>query len=154
MKRQLIAIAMVFVVSLPAIAAEPFVFTAIPDQIFNHVGFSGDHSRTIALVQSGTYEIGAVNFKVWQNEMKAGKIDPAKVSVIWTTPTYPDYQWTVRAGVDKTFGAGFKSKLRQSLLDMKDPDLLASFPRKSFVAASNKDYQPILDVGKSIGLVD
>ncbi len=129
-------------------------FKQSPDQVFSRVGFSGDHSRTIALVQSGAYEIGAVNFQVWRNEMKAGKIDPAKVSVIWKTPTYPDYQWTVRAGVDKTFGTGFKSKLTKSLLGMKDPDLLASFPRKSFVAASNKDYQPILDVGKSIGLID
>jgi len=129
-------------------------FKQMPEQVFSRVGFSGDHSRTIALVQSGAYEIGAVNFQVWQSEMKAGKIDPAKVSVIWKTPTYPDYQWTVRAGVDKAFGAGFKSQLTESLLGMKDPDLLASFPRKSFVAASNKDYQPILNVGKLIGLVD
>ncbi len=129
-------------------------FKQNPDQVFSRVGFSGDHSRTIALVQSGAYEIGAVNFKVWEKELKAGKIDPAKVSVIWKTPPYPDYQWTVRAGVDKTFGVGFKSKLTKALLEMKDPDLLASFPRQRFVPASNKDYQPILDVGKAIGLVD
>lgn len=125
-----------------------------PEQVFSRVGFSGDHSRTIALVQSGAYEIGAVNFKVWEKELKAGKIDTSKVSIIWKTPTYPDYQWTVRAGVDKTFGAGFKMKLTKSLLAMNDPELLASFPRKSFVPASNNDYKPILDVGKSIGLVD
>lgn len=125
-----------------------------PDDAFRKVGFSGDHSRTLALVQSGAYEVGALNFKVWENEMKAGKVDTSKVSIIWKTPTYPDYQWSIRGDVEKKFGAGFKDKVTKALLDMKDPDLLASFPRKSFVPASNADYQPIVDVGKSIGLID
>ncbi len=125
-----------------------------PDDVFKKVGFSGDHSRTIALVQSGAYEVGAVNFKVWGNEMKAGKIDPSKIKIIWKTPTYPDYQWSVRGDVGKKFGADFKAKVTKALLDMKDPDLLSSFPRKSFVPAANSDYKPILDVGKSIGLID
>jgi len=127
---------------------------ASPDDIFKKVGFSGDHSRTIALVQSGAYEVGAVNFKVWENEMKAGKIDAAKVKVIWKTPTYPDYQWSVRGDIEKKFSADFKDKVTKALLEMKDPDLLASFPRQSFVPVSNSDYKPILDVGKSIGLID
>lgn len=125
-----------------------------PKKVFARVGFSGDHSRTIALVQSGAYQVGAVNFKVWENELKAGKIDPSKVSVIWKTPTYPDYQWTVRGDADKRFGAGFKAKLRTALLGMKDADLLAAFPRKSFVPAKNSDYEPILKTGRSIGLID
>ena len=88
------------------------------------------------------------------SEMKAGKIDPAKISIIWKTPTYPDYQWSLRGDVNKKFGPDFKAKVTRALLGMKDPDLLASFPRKSFVPASNADYQPILDTGKSIGLID
>lgn len=125
-----------------------------PDQVFSRVGFSGDHSRTIALVQSGAYEVGAVNFKVWENETKAGNIDAATVSVIWETPPYPDYQWTIRGDVDKVWGEGFKDRVKQALLELKDPDLLASFPRERFVPAKNADYEPILEVGKSIGLLD
>lgn len=125
-----------------------------PRKVFARVGFSGDHSRTIALVQSGAYQVGAVNFKVWENEMKAGRIDPSKVSVIWETPTYPDYQWTVRGDADKRFGTGFRAKLRTALLGMKDPALLAAFPRNGFVPATNSDYEPILETGRSIGLID
>ena len=125
-----------------------------PNDVFRKVGFSGDHSRTIALVQSGAYEVGAVNFKVWGNEMRAGKIDTSKIEIIWKTPTYPDYQWSLRGDVSKKFGADFKSKVTKALLGMKDPNLLASFPRKSFVPASNSDYKPILETGKSIGLID
>lgn len=129
-------------------------FEKSPKQIFKRVGFSGDHSRTIAQVQSGAYLIGAVNYKVWENELKAGKIDTSKISVIWETPAYPDYQWTVRGDVDAQFGQNVKQKLTQALLDMKDPALLASFPRQSFVPANNKDFEPVEDVARSIGLID
>lgn len=125
-----------------------------PEELFSRVGFSGDHSRTIALVQSGAFDLGAVNYNVWDTELALGKIDPSKVSVIWETPTYPDYQWTIRGDVDARYGEGFKAKVTAALLNMKDKDLLASFPRKSFVPASNADYAPIYETGKSIGLLD
>ena len=125
-----------------------------PDKVFARVGFSGDHSRTIALVQSGAFEVGAVNFKVWEKESGLGNVDPAKVTVIWQTPEYPDYQWSIRGDVDARFGAGFTQRGRDALLAIEDPALLESFPRASFVPASNDDYQPILDTAKAIGLID
>lgn len=129
-------------------------FNASPDELFSRVGFSGDHSRTIAQVQSGVYQVGAVNYSVWDTEVEEGKIDTDKVKVIWTTPTYPDYQWTIRGDVDARYGEGFKEKVRNALLNMKDESLLTSFPRKSFVPASNDDYAPIERTGKAIGLLD
>jgi phosphonate transport system substrate-binding protein len=125
-----------------------------PDKAFKTVGFSDNHSRTIQLVQSGAYEVGVVNFKVWDEELKDGKIDPSKVSVIWKTPSYPDYQWTIRGDVDERFGVDFKKHVTDALLNMKDADLLASFPRQSFIPASNDLYQPIEDVAKEIKLLD
>ncbi len=129
-------------------------FGKAPEDVFKRVGFSGDHSRTIALVESGAYEVGALNYQVWETELAAGKIDPAKVSVIWKTPTYPDYQWTIRGDVDARFGKGFTDKVQAALIGIDDPELLKVFPRKSFVAASNDDYAPILETGRAIGLLD
>lgn len=125
-----------------------------PDELFSAVGFSGNHSRTVTIVESGAYEVGAVNYKVWDKMVANNEVDTDKVSVIWTTPGYPDYQWTIRGDVDDTWGEGFSDKVQQALLDMNDPDLLASFPRKRFISASNDDYQPILDTAKEIGLLD
>ena len=125
-----------------------------PEQVFERVGFSDDHSRTIALVQSGAYEVGAVNYKVWEDELAAGIIDPKQVRVIWQTPSYPDYQWSIRGDVDKRFGAGFKARVTKTLLAINDPEILAAFPRASFVKASNSDYQPIKDTATAIGLMD
>ncbi|MDX1802450.1 MAG: putative selenate ABC transporter substrate-binding protein [Alcanivorax sp.] len=129
-------------------------FGKAPDQLFDRVGFSGDHSRTIALVQSGAYATGAVNYAVWDRELAEGKIDTSKVRVIWETPTYPDYQWTLRGDVDKRFGKGFSAKVTQALLDLKDPRILNAFPRSKFVPASNSDYTPLEKTGKAIGLLE
>ena len=113
-----------------------------PNDIFRRVGFSGDHSRTISLVQSGAYEVGAVSYKVWERELAEGNIDTSKVSVIWSTPGYPDYQWSVRGDVDSTFGKGFGDKIQKALLNIDTPELLQAFPRKSFISADNSFYQP------------
>jgi phosphonate transport system substrate-binding protein len=125
-----------------------------PDELFKRVGFSGNHSRTAALVNSGAYEIGVLNYKVWEKELAAGKVDPAKVKVIWETPEYMDYQWSIRGDVNKHWGEGFSAKVKSALLAMNDPDLLSRFPRKAFVEAKNEDYQAILDTAKSVGLID
>lgn len=128
-------------------------FDTAPEKVFSRVGFSGDHTRTIALVESGTYDVGAVNFTVWQAAVGDGRVDTDKVEVIWKSPTYPDYQWTLRGDVDERYGAGFTHKVQQALLEMTDPELLQSFPRSGFIPASNDDYAPIESVGKSIGLL-
>jgi phosphonate transport system substrate-binding protein len=125
-----------------------------PKQAFKRVGFSDDHSRTIALVQSGAYQVGAVNYKVWEDELAAGIIDASQVSVIWQTPSYPDYQWSIRGDVDARWGKGFKAKVKSTLLNINDADILAAFPRQSFVEATNDDYQPIKDTAMAIGLMD
>lgn len=125
-----------------------------PEQVFSRVGFSGDHSRTIQLVQSGAFEVGAVDFSVWDLDSKAGKVDPKAVSVIWESPPFPDYQWTVRADVDKTYGEGFTDKLRAALVGVTDPAILEPFGRSKFISVTNAAYEPLIEVGKATGLLD
>jgi phosphonate transport system substrate-binding protein len=124
-----------------------------PREVFKRVGFSGDHSKTLALVQAGSYEVGAMNFKVWQKEVDAGKVDPNKVQVIWRTPPYPDYNWTIRGDVEKTYGKGFINKVQQSLIEITDPAILTAFPRSSFILADNSMYKTILDTAIEVGII-
>jgi phosphonate transport system substrate-binding protein len=124
-----------------------------PDQVFSRVGYSGDHSRTIQLVQSGAYQVGVLNHLVWDQEVKSGKVDTKQVSVIWETPTYPDYHWVARGDIDKTFGAGFVGRLQAVILGIDDPKLLAIFDRTRFIPAKNDDYKVIEEVGKLTGLL-
>ena len=125
-----------------------------PADIFSKVGFSGSHTKTIDLVQSGAYELGAVNFKVWDRELKAGNIDPSKVQVIYKTPAYPDYQFTAHGNLDEVYGKGFTEKLTNAIINLKDRTILDAFPRSGFIKAKNADFDPILQVGRKIGLID
>lgn len=125
-----------------------------PEELFKRVGFSGDHSKTLALVESGAYEVGVLNYTVWELNQKEKKFDPTKVRVIWKTPPYPDYNFSVRGDVDRNYGPGSIAKLQQALLEMNDPALLAAFPRKRFIKATNADYQAVLEVGKLVGLLE
>jgi phosphonate transport system substrate-binding protein len=125
-----------------------------PDEIFARVGFSGDHSRTIQLVQSGAFEVGVLDYSVWELDLKAGKIDLSQVSIIWETPTYPDYQWTVRGDIDKKFGVGFQAKLTATLLAIDDREILDQFARSKFIPAKNSDYLPIEEVAKAVNLLN
>jgi len=125
-----------------------------PEQVFARVGFSGDHTRTIQLVQSGAFAVGAVDYSVWDLDTKAGKVDPTAVTVIWESPTFPDYQWTVRGDVEQTYGAGFTEKLRTALTGVTDPAILEPFGRSKFVPVSNAAYEPLVAVGRSTGLLD
>lgn len=125
-----------------------------PEKLFSRVGYSGDHSRTIQLVQSGAYQVGVLNHLVWDQEVKNGKVDSKAVSVIWETPTYPDYHWVARGDIDKTFGAGFTKGLQATILGVNDPKMLAIFDRKKFIPAKNDDYKVIEDVGRLTGLIN
>jgi phosphonate transport system substrate-binding protein len=125
-----------------------------PEAFFSRVGFSGDHTKTVELVASGAFEVGAVNFTSYDDMVKDGKVDPKVARVIWRTPTYPDYNFTVRGDADQRFGTGFTEKLKAAILGMTDPVILEAFPRKKFIPATNADYAPIEQVARQLNLLD
>ncbi|WP_111656773.1 putative selenate ABC transporter substrate-binding protein [Isoalcanivorax indicus] len=125
-----------------------------PQRFFSRVGFSGDHSATIALVQSGAWDAGVVNYKVWEQELREGRIDENVVRKVWVTPPYPDYHWVIRGDVDERFGEDFARRVQAALIGITDETLLAAFPRQGFIPASNDDYQPIIDTARALDLLD
>lgn len=125
-----------------------------PEKFFSRVGFSGDHTKTVELVASGAYEVGAVNYTSFDDMVAAGKVDPKVVKILWKTPSFPDYNFTIRGDVDKTFGPGFIDKVKAALLAIDDPEILKAFPRSKFVPATNADYAPIEETAKELQLLD
>ncbi|MFA5539694.1 MAG: putative selenate ABC transporter substrate-binding protein [Gemmobacter sp.] len=125
-----------------------------PDEFFSQVGFSGDHGQTLRLVSTGAFQIGALNYTVYDTAEAEGAPEVETTRVIWQTPPYPDYNWTIRGDADARWGEGFTERVKAALIGMDDPDLLASFPRAAFVEATNDDYGPILDTGRALGILD
>ena len=121
-------------------------------------GFSGSHDATIALVQSGAYEVGALNEQVWTSAMKEGRVNTDKVTVIWRTPEYVDYHWVVRPNLDQRFGTGFTSRLQKAILAIqpttpRQTTILELFAAKRFVPAQASQYKPIETVGRELGKI-
>lgn len=125
-----------------------------PEDFFSAVGFSGDHSQTLRLVASGAYDLGVLNYAVYDKAVEDGAPEVETAKVIWKTPPYPDYNWVIRGDVDARFGAGFTKKVQEALVGMDDPELLASFPRKGFIPTENAQFDPIEQVARDLGLLE
>ncbi|MEM7586134.1 MAG: putative selenate ABC transporter substrate-binding protein [Acidobacteriota bacterium] len=117
------------------------------------VGYSGSHDKTVELVESGQFEVGAVNYTVYDKRVANGDTDPEVAKVIWKTPHYADYNWTMRPDIDADFGAGFSERLRQTLVSIDDPALLTALPRQRLIPATNEDFEGIRRVAESLGML-
>lgn len=121
-------------------------------------GFSGDHDKTIKLVEAGTYEVGAVNEKVWQKRVKEKEIDLNKVEVLWRTPAYYDYHWVINPEVKQKFGDDFAKKVQNAFLKLdanvpEQKEILDLFEAKKFIVTKNSNYAQIEKIGREIGKI-
>ena len=118
--------------------------------------FSGSHDTTWQLVESGAFDIGALNEDVWDRAVRENKVDTGKVKEFYTTPAYYDYNWTAQGNLDEVYGEGFTDKIRQALLDLNPEEhgeILDLFSTKKFIPTSNDNYQAIEDVARELEIV-
>lgn len=121
-------------------------------------GFSGSHDATLMLVQSGSYEVGALNKQVFEERVRRNKVDNSKVQVIWETPTYADYHWLAQPDLDNRFGKGFTKKLKRTLLELNreskyQAKILDLFGAKKFISANESQYIKIEKIGRHLGKI-
>ncbi|MFT7677174.1 MAG: phosphonate transport system substrate-binding protein [Planctomycetota bacterium] len=115
--------------------------------------YSNSHDKTAKQVESGVVAAGALSYKVYDRMVAEGKIDPAKCRKIWTTPTYADYNWSVRPDLDSSFGEGFTARLKQTLIDCKDPQVLKALDREEgLISASNADFAALAETMRSVDM--
>lgn len=126
-----------------------------PDKDFKTVAFSGAHDATVAFVQAGRADAGVVNTSVWDKLVESGKVDTAKVHVFYVTPTYFDYNWTVRGDLDPVI----VKKLRAAFLKL-DPanpqqkEILDLQRASKFIPTKAENYVGIEAAAKAARLLD
>jgi len=123
-----------------------------PQEFFagEEMSFSGDHSQTATLVNVGTFDAGVLNYKVYEEMVAEGKIDPAVCVKVWETPPYPDYNWTAHPDL----GEDLIERLQAALIGMTDPALLAAAQRtEGIIAASNEDFAPLESLARELNLL-
>ena len=118
-----------------------------PKDFFTHdFGFSGSHDKTAELVNNGTFQAGALNFKTYEQGIANGKLDKDKCVIIWETPTYADYNMTAHPILNEQFGNGFIAKLQKALIECDDKAALAALQREKLVEVNNKTFEGIASV--------
>lgn len=125
-----------------------------PDKDFKRVAFSGAHDATALQVESGRVEAGALNASVWEKLVNEKRVDTKKVKVIWTTPPYFDYNWTVRGNLDPALVRKLTDAFLQ--LDPKNPahkELLDRQRASRFVPTRPENYKGIEQAARSAGLL-
>jgi phosphonate transport system substrate-binding protein len=125
-----------------------------PDKDFAKVAFSGAHDVTAKWVEAGKVDAGVVNESIWAKLVEEKKIDTGKVRVLWTTPDYHDYNWTVRGNLDPKV----VEKLRAAFLalDPSNPEhkaILDLQRAKRFIPTSPENYEAIEEAARSAGLI-
>jgi phosphonate transport system substrate-binding protein len=125
-----------------------------PDSDLKRIAFSGAHDATVAAVAGGKVDAGALNISVWEKLVGEKKVDPAKVRVFYTTPTYYDYNWTVRADMP----APLKKKITDAFLtlDASTPEgkTILDLQRASkFIPTKAENYTAIEAAAKNAGLL-
>lgn len=126
----------------------------VPEQFFSRVAFSGAHDATVAWVQAGKVDAGVLNASVWDKLVAAGKVDTAKVKVIATTPTYYDYNWTVRGSLDPELTAKIKAAFLA--LDPANPEHKAILDLQAasrFIETKPENYTGIEEAARAAGLL-
>jgi phosphonate transport system substrate-binding protein len=125
-----------------------------PDKDLKRVAYSGAHDATIAAVAAGKVDAGALNISVWEKFVADKKVDTAKVHVIFTTPPYFDYNWTVHADMP----AAMKEKLTKAFLDLspataEGKEVLELQRATRFVPTKAENYKGIEAAARSAGLL-
>ena len=125
-----------------------------PDKDFKRVAFSGAHDATALQVESGKVEAGVLNASVWDKLVADKKVDTTKVKVIWTTPPYYDYNWTVRGDLDpalvKRLTAAF---LKLDPNDKQHKEILDLQRAARFIPTAPDNYKGIEAAARSAGLL-
>ena len=125
-----------------------------PDKDFKRVAYSGAHDATIAAVAAGKVDAGALNISVWDKFVAEKKVDPSKVKVIFTTPPYFDYNWTVHADMP----AAQREKLTKAFLSLspataEGKEVLDLQRATRFVPTKPENYKGIEAAGRNAGLL-
>ena len=126
----------------------------VPETFFSRVAFSGAHDATAPWVAAGKVDGGVLNASVWDKLVAAGKVDTSKVHVFATTPTYYDYNWTVRGNLDPALTA----KIEQAFLALdpanpQDKAILDLQAATRFIKTNPDNYKGIEAAARAAGLL-
>jgi phosphonate transport system substrate-binding protein len=125
-----------------------------PDVDLKRISFSGAHDATVAAVNSGKVDAGALNISVWEKLVAEKKVDTSVVKVFYTTPPYFDYNWTVHADMP----ADLRTKIQKAFLELdantpEGKEILGLQRATKFIPSKPENYNGIRAAADNAGLL-
>jgi phosphonate transport system substrate-binding protein len=99
--------------------------------------YLGAHDAVALAVQNGKAAAGGISLPIFERLVSEGKIDGKALMVVELSAPIPEYSWTFREDLDKTF----REKIREAFLSLSDAPALNVFRADSFVPSRDDDYE-------------
>ena len=116
--------------------------------------FSGAHDATVALVQSGKVDAGALNFQTWKRLKKEQPTSVDQVEVLAKTPPYVNYVWTTRTDVPEDITKMFvKTFITLSPKNKEHKKILDLMGAQKYIYSGSKEFDQLERIGKIIKLI-
>ena len=119
-----------------------------PAQHFSEIIYTGSHEKTATAVSLGDCDVGAINSYSLDQMFANEQISNWAVRVIWESPPYPDYVWSVQ----QTFKPSVIRQLRDAFLELSpaNPEERKLFNgANGFLPIAVEDFRQLSEIANS-----
>jgi phosphonate transport system substrate-binding protein len=125
-----------------------------PEKYFRSIQYSGKHDRTAYWVRDGEVDAGMVNSAIIRKMFADGRLRPGDIRIIWTTPPYPDYVWTLHPRIHPVDSERIQQAfLKLSIDNPQHETILSNMSASGFYPASIEDFSMLKQVMTSFGVL-
>ena len=118
--------------------------------------YAGGHPEALLALVNGTVDAAQINSQTLATATAEGTFDTSKFRQIWESDPIPNDPITVRGNLPQEFKEAVSDALLS--LDAEDVAEVSGFlgvdPAGPLIPATTKDYQPLFDLAKTMGLTE
>lgn len=125
-----------------------------PEEFFREIRYSGAHDKTAYWVRDRKADVGVANSAIIRSMYKDGRLKNSEVRVLWETPPYPDYVWTLCSGTDEKLQAQLLDAfLELSPTNPEHAEILRAMNAGGFLPAGTDDFRKLFEVVEELKLI-
>lgn len=126
----------------------------VPRIVIDGAIYTGAHDATALAVANKKVDAGAIDELVFARMVKEGKLSESQVRVFYTTPSFFDYVWAGRTGLDRETVEAFVNAMLK--LDAGNPEqkaILQLLNASKYVRAEDSSYDRLRQAARDSGLL-
>src|SRR5215467_15081590 len=126
----------------------------VPRAVIDNAIYTGAHDATVLAVANKKVDAGAVDELVFARMVKEGKVSESAVRVFYTTPSFFDYVWAGRTGLNhETSQAFVNAMLKLDAANIEQKAILQLLNASKYVRAEDASYEPLRQAARNSGLL-